>query len=67
MQSLIVNLINEEIEHFTKRESITPDNIVKISVSANTTMLHLLLGINPTSISLAPFNPSLQNQKSKRL
>ncbi len=66
MQSLIVNLINEEIDHFTKRESFTPDNIVKISVSANTTMLHLLLGINPTSIALVPFKPQFTESKIQK-
>lgn len=53
LQKLIVDAINEEIRNFTKEKSTLIIN--KISVAANTCMLHLLSGVNPMPMALAPF------------
>jgi uncharacterized 2Fe-2S/4Fe-4S cluster protein (DUF4445 family) len=42
----------------TKRE-----DIVKISIAGNTTMLHLLLGADPLPIALAPFTPQFTDSQ----
>lgn len=63
LQEVILNSINEQLDHFTKFAGITKDEIVKMTVSGNTTMLHLLLGIDPLSIALAPFKPSFTDEQ----
>lgn len=63
MQKELVDAINKEIEIFTTTEGVAIENIVKLSVSANTTMLHLLAGIDPTPIALAPFVPNFTEEK----
>ena len=58
LQSVIVQIINENLAHFIKLMGLNPKDIVKISISGNTTMLHLLLGVDPLPIALAPFRPA---------
>ena len=58
LQSVIVQIINENLAHFIQRMGLSPKDIVKISISGNTTMLHLLLGVDPLAIALAPFRPA---------
>ena len=57
LQREIVEAINIELAHFIKTTGIVKDDIVKIAMAGNTTMLHLLLGIDPVSIAMAPFAP----------
>ncbi len=58
LQKAVLETINEQLEHFVEAAGITKDEIVKFIVSGNTTMLHLLLGVDPLSIALAPFTPA---------
>ena len=55
LQNAIVSLINELIEKSCKKTNQRAENIFKITVAANTTMLHLLCGINPSAIACSPF------------
>lgn len=55
LQEELVRAVNQQIDHFVTQEGIQYGHIVKVSVSANTTMLHLLAGVNPGSLALAPF------------
>lgn len=55
LQKEIIDLINWQIDDFVHEQGISAEHIVKISVSANTTMLHLLTGTDPTPIALVPF------------
>lgn len=57
LQQLIIQSINNNLGHFTELMGLKSNDIVKISISGNTTMLHLLLAKNPMSIALAPFTP----------
>ncbi len=63
LQSIILASINEQLDHFQKRAGIRAEDLVKISVAGNTTMLHLLLGINPISLALAPFTPAFTDAR----
>ncbi|WP_066631604.1 ASKHA domain-containing protein [Labilibacter marinus] len=63
LQKELVDVINTQINTFVEMEGLTPDFLVKISVSANTTMLHLLAGIDPTSIALVPFKAQFLEAK----
>ncbi len=54
LQKLIVNNINESITHLVKG-ACSVEDIYHIAVAANTTMMHLLLGISPEPLSKAPY------------
>ncbi|HSF80604.1 MAG TPA: ASKHA domain-containing protein [Anaerolineales bacterium] len=55
LRTLVLETINELIERVCKRTQTNPTEIIKASVSGNSTMMHLLLGIPSTTIRLAPF------------
>ena len=63
LQKTVVNDIMNAIAALCLSFKIEPKNIVKMSVSANTTMLHLLLAVDPMSIALAPFKPAFIEEK----
>lgn len=63
LQKVILDAINDQLDHFVKFTQITSDEIVKVTVSGNTTMLHLLLGVDPLSIALAPFTPKFTDEQ----
>jgi uncharacterized 2Fe-2S/4Fe-4S cluster protein (DUF4445 family) len=55
MKDLVLGTINDLIEKACKRVKTKQENIVKVVISGNSTMMHLLLGIPATSIRLTPF------------
>ncbi len=55
MSGLVTGTINELVERACKRAKIKPEEIVKATISGNSTMMHLLLGIPAASIRLSPF------------
>lgn len=55
MRSLVLGTINELVERACKRAKAKPEDIVKATISGNSTMMHLLLGIPAASIRLSPF------------
>ncbi|GAB4477009.1 MAG: ASKHA domain-containing protein [Anaerolineales bacterium] len=60
LQELVVGTINQLIETACKRVkhySVKPEDILKLTIAGNTTMMHLFLGIPPKYIRLAPFVP----------
>lgn len=52
---LIINQTNRMILRFKEKYAI--EEIEKLTVSANTTMLHLFAGVSPVSIGVLPFKP----------
>ncbi|MBU3220390.1 ASKHA domain-containing protein [Clostridium algidicarnis] len=56
LQELIVDEINNTIKKLTN-SIYKIDDIYHIAISANTTMSHLLLGVNPRSLAKAPYRP----------
>ncbi len=52
----LCNLINE----LCRRQNISEYEIYDITVAANTTMIHLLGGINPESLGKSPYIPGFQ-------
>ncbi|RCK76071.1 MAG: Acetyl-CoA synthase corrinoid activation protein [Anaerolineae bacterium] len=61
LQELVVGTINQLIETACKRVKnfrVNPQDILKLTVAGNTTMMHLFLGIPPSYIRLAPFVPT---------
>jgi uncharacterized 2Fe-2S/4Fe-4S cluster protein (DUF4445 family) len=55
MRNLVLETINDLLETACKRVQITPHEVVKATITGNSTMIHLLLGIPASSIRLAPF------------
>ena len=56
-QKVLVDEIDEQLEHFIKFIGIKANDIVKVIIDGNTILLHILLGINPLPLALAPFTP----------
>lgn len=57
LQQAIVGALNGELRKFVAARKLTQENIEKVIIAGNTTMLHILLGEDPLSIALAPFRP----------
>ncbi|NUM45190.1 MAG: DUF4445 domain-containing protein [Anaerolineales bacterium] len=55
MQNLVLNTINGLVDTACKRVQTTPDQIYKVTIAGNSTMMHLLLGLPAESIRLSPF------------
>ena len=63
LQSELITTINTQLSNFAEKTGVSVNEIVKISVAGNTTMLHLLMGENPESIAFAPFTPIFIEEK----
>lgn len=61
LQSAVVNTLNSLINDLTVRNAITPSAISAVTVGANSTMIHLLLGLDPSRICQEPYIPVVNN------
>ncbi len=66
LQREILAAINQELLHLIQFGGISENEIIKIAVAGNTTMLHLLLGVNPLSLALAPFRAQFLEGQVRR-
>jgi uncharacterized 2Fe-2S/4Fe-4S cluster protein (DUF4445 family) len=66
LQSTLIEALNMELAKMMHYAGITVNEIVKIVFAGNTTMLHLLLGINPKSLALAPFKAQFLDEQILR-
>ena len=57
MHELVINTINGLITKLLLKTDIMRDEIFSITLSGNTTMTHLLLGLEPHNIRRAPYVP----------
>ena len=57
MQELVVNTINGLIAKLLLKNDVKRDEITSITLAGNTTMTHLLLGLEPHNIRRAPYVP----------
>ncbi|MEN8120623.1 MAG: ASKHA domain-containing protein [Bacteroidota bacterium] len=63
LQSSLIEPINNALDlHYTE-QGISKQDLVKISIVGNTTMLHNLLGVNALPIAHAPFVPVFTDVK----
>ncbi|HEV3347109.1 MAG TPA: ASKHA domain-containing protein [Methylomirabilota bacterium] len=60
LQSRIIGLLNQHIEQITRESGVLAKWIYKVVVVGNTCMHHLLLGIDPSYVGLAPYAPVLR-------
>ncbi len=61
LRDLVLQTINDLVEAACSKTGISAKAIVKATVSGNSTMMHLLLGIPPESIRLEPFITPINN------
>jgi len=54
LQEVIIEKINELIEELIGKK-FNRDDIYNLNIAANTTMLHILAGVNPESIAKSPY------------
>lgn len=56
--TLVRQTVDTLLERLQKRTGIAPEQILKVTVVGNTTMLHLFLEVPPEQIRLTPFIPA---------
>ena len=61
LQSRILGLLNQQIDELVERSGVLSQWIYKVTVVGNTCMHHVLLGIDPTHVGLAPYAPVLRH------
>jgi len=64
LQARLVEGVNGLIEHFRREAFINQDRIYEIVVVGNPVIMHLFLGLNPESMSKAPFIPTVSRRVS---
>lgn len=63
LRNAIVESINDMIEEICRQAGISRERIYEITVGANCTMMHTLLGVDATSIGKAPYAPMFVKSK----
>jgi uncharacterized 2Fe-2S/4Fe-4S cluster protein (DUF4445 family) len=59
LQRLVVGTLNGLLEPLLQKAGVARERVYECVVAGNATMLHLLLGIPPEPISVAPFIPAV--------
>ncbi|MFB6290671.1 MAG: ASKHA domain-containing protein [Candidatus Bipolaricaulia bacterium] len=63
LQSEIVRAINELVREFVEARNIDRKDIFRATFVGNTTMLHLLAGVDPTRLDQAPYIPAFTDSQ----
>jgi uncharacterized 2Fe-2S/4Fe-4S cluster protein (DUF4445 family) len=61
LQTRIIGLLNQHIEQITRESGVLAKWIYKVVIVGNTCMHHLLLGIDPSHVGLAPYAPVMRH------
>jgi uncharacterized 2Fe-2S/4Fe-4S cluster protein (DUF4445 family) len=61
LHTRIVGLLNQHIAEVCRESGVLPKWIYKVVVVGNTCMHHLLLGIDPSYVGLAPYAPVMRH------
>ena len=61
LRTRIVGLLNQHIEQVAADSGVLPKWIYKVVIVGNTCMHHLLLGIDPSHVGLAPYAPVMRH------
>ena len=64
LQEAMVNSINTMIESVCEKSKVSKENIYEVAIGANCTMMHMLLGVDATSIGKAPYAPVFVRAKN---
>lgn len=57
-KAIIEETINPLVQTMCRQAKINPMNIYRMSVAANTTMNHLLIGVNADPVRMEPYIPT---------
>ena len=66
LQNSVISCINDVLNKFVSERDLVPDNIGKIVITGNTTMLHIILGEDPLPLALAPFKPEFTEKQIRK-
>jgi uncharacterized 2Fe-2S/4Fe-4S cluster protein (DUF4445 family) len=61
LQAAVVQTVNQIIDKASAQCGVDQGNVYEALAAGNTTMLHLLLGADPTAIGVSPFIPAFQD------
>ena len=61
LRSLVVETTNELVAKLTERNHISPQEIHEVVAAGNTTMTHLLLGLDPKYLREEPYIPTISS------
>ncbi|HSL48545.1 MAG TPA: ASKHA domain-containing protein [Candidatus Deferrimicrobiaceae bacterium] len=61
LQTRIIGLLNQHIEQISRESGVLTKWIYKVVIVGNTCMHHLLLGIDPSYVGLAPYAPVMRH------
>jgi uncharacterized 2Fe-2S/4Fe-4S cluster protein (DUF4445 family) len=61
LQTRIIGLLNQHVEQIVRDSGVLAKWIYKVVVVGNTCMHHLLLGIDPSYVGLAPYAPVMRH------
>jgi uncharacterized 2Fe-2S/4Fe-4S cluster protein (DUF4445 family) len=64
LKAAVVRTMNGILDDLYRDSGVSPDRTYEAVVVGNVTMLHLLLGIDPTPISMMPFTPTFMDALS---
>lgn len=64
LQKAIVDSLNEMISDMCAKAKVKKEHIYEITVGANCTMMHMLLGVDATSIGKSPYAPVFVDAKN---
>jgi uncharacterized 2Fe-2S/4Fe-4S cluster protein (DUF4445 family) len=59
MRGAIIEGLNGLIQEVAADAGLTPDDLLELTVVGNTAMHHILLGIDPRPLGVAPFTPAV--------
>ena len=66
LQKAIVGSINKMVKSVCDKNGVTQEQIYEVSVGANCTMMHMLMGVDARPIGKAPFAPVFARAKDVR-
>jgi uncharacterized 2Fe-2S/4Fe-4S cluster protein (DUF4445 family) len=57
LASSVRKQIADGAETLCREQGVNPRSVVRFAIAANTTMLHLLMGLSPATLGFSPFTP----------
>ena len=64
LRDAVVSTMNSILDELYRETGISPRQTYEAVVVGNVTMLHLLLGVDPTPLSMSPFTPAFMDELS---
>jgi uncharacterized 2Fe-2S/4Fe-4S cluster protein (DUF4445 family) len=66
LQQAIITAVNHQLNHFRKLIKCSENDLIKITLAGNNTMLHLFLGADPSSMGVAPYIPRFTDKQTRK-